>query len=90
MLVRSKLWYLENFNLRQILTMEERKKVAGAAAMQHFSKKEVLYFPQESADSVFILKEGKVKVYRQSPDGKEIILSIINPGEMFGELCIAG
>ena len=90
MLVRTKLWYLENFNLRQILTLEERKKVAGTAVMQHMPRKEVLYFPTEASDSVYILKEGKVKIYRQSPDGKEIILNIIRPGELFGELGIAG
>lgn len=90
MLVRSKLWYLENFNLKHILTLEERKKIAGAAAMQHVPKKEVLYFPAEASDCVYILKEGKVKIYRQTPDGKEIILNIISPGEIFGELGIAG
>jgi CRP-like cAMP-binding protein len=90
MLVRSKLWYLENFNLRGILTLEERKKVAGAAVMQHVPKKEVLYFPTEFSDCVYILKEGKVKIYRRTADGKEIILNIIRPGELFGELGITG
>lgn len=90
MLVRSKLWYLENFNLKEILTLEERKKVAGAAVMQHLPRKEMLYFPTEVSDSVYILKEGKVKIYRQTSDGKEIILNIIRPGEVFGELGIAG
>lgn len=90
MLVRTKLWYLENFNLREILTLEERKKVAGTAVMQHVPRKEVLYFPSDSSESVYILKEGKVKIYRQSSDGKEVILNIIRPGELFGELGIAG
>jgi CRP/FNR family cyclic AMP-dependent transcriptional regulator len=90
MQAHSKLWYLENFSLRQILTMEERKRVAGTAMMQHVPKKEVLYFPSEPSDCVYILKEGKVKIYRQAPDGKEIILNIISPGELFGELGIAG
>ncbi|RDV12649.1 Crp/Fnr family transcriptional regulator [Pontibacter diazotrophicus] len=90
MMVRTKLWYLENFNLRKILTLEERKKVAGTAVMQHVPRKEVIYFPSEASDSVYILKEGKVKIYRQTPDGKEIILNIISPGELFGELGIAG
>ena len=90
MLVRSKLWYLENFNLRKILTMEERKRVAGAAEMKYVSKKKVLYLANESSDCVYILKEGKVKIYRHTSDGKEIILNIINPGELFGELGIAG
>ena len=90
MQARSKLWYLENFNLREILTIDERKKVAGTAQMQHVSKKEVLYFPAEASDSVYILKEGKVKISRFSADGKEIILSIIRPGELFGELSVTG
>jgi CRP-like cAMP-binding protein len=90
MQAHSKLWYLENFNLRHILTLKERKRIAGTAVMQHMSRKEVLYFPAETWDCVYILKEGKVKIYRQTPDGKEIILNIISPGELFGELGIAG
>lgn len=90
MLVRSKLWYLENFNLRQILTLEERRKIAGTAVMQHVPKKEVVYFSNQTSDCVYILKEGKVKIYRQTPDGREIILNILSPGELFGELGIAG
>jgi CRP-like cAMP-binding protein len=90
MLLRSKLWYLEHFNLRHILTPEERKKVAGTAEMQHVAKKEIIYFATDTSDCVYILKEGKVKICRYTPDGKEIILNIISPGEMFGELGIAG
>ena len=90
MLVRTKLWYLENLNLRNILTMEERRRIAGTAVMQDVPKKEVLYFPKEASDCVYILKEGKVKIYRQTFDGREIILNIINPGELFGELGLAG
>lgn len=86
----SKLWYLNNFNLGQILTLEERRKIAGTAVMQHVPKKEVLYFSAEASSCVFILKEGKVKMYRQTSGGKEIILNIINPGELFGELGLAG
>jgi CRP-like cAMP-binding protein len=87
---RSKLWYLENFNLKEILTLDERKKIAGTAVMQHVPKKEVLYFPSEPSTSIYILKEGKVKISRLTADGKEIILSIIRPGEIFGELAITG
>jgi CRP/FNR family cyclic AMP-dependent transcriptional regulator len=90
MLARSKLWYLENFNFRQVLTLEERRRIAGTAVMQPVSRKEVLYFSSEPSNCVYILKEGKVKIYRQTADGKEIILNIINAGELFGELGLAG
>lgn len=88
MLAHSKLWYLENFNLKHILTPEERKRVVGAASRQHVPKKEALYFPSKTSDCIYSLKEGKVKIYRKTTDGKEIILNIISPGEVFGELCI--
>ena len=90
MQARSKLWYLENFNLRKVLTLDERKRVAGTAQMQHYVKKEVLYFPAEPSNSVYILKEGKVKISRLTSDGQEIILSIVQPGEIFGELAVTG
>jgi CRP-like cAMP-binding protein len=90
MQVRSKLWYLNDFNLRHVLSLEERRKIAGTAVMQAVPKNEILYFPGEASRAVYILKEGKVKIYRQSPEGKEIILSLIRPGELFGELGLAG
>lgn len=90
MLVRSKFWYLENFNFRHTLTVEERKKVAEMVVMQTVPKKEVLYFSSQSSHCVYLLKEGKVKVYRKAADGKEIILNIIGPGGLFGELGLAG
>ena len=90
MLIRSKRRYLKNFHLRKILAMEERRIVAGTAVMQHVPKKEVLYFENEVSDCVYILKEGKVKIYRKAPNGKEIIFNIIWPGELFGELGITG
>ncbi len=90
MKTHSKLWYLEQFNLKQILSIEERRTLAGAAEMQYYTKKEILYFAGEVSDAVYILKEGRIKIYRKTADGKEFILSIINPGELFGELCILG
>lgn len=90
MLAHTKLWYLEKFNLRQILSIEERKTLAGTAVMEHVPRKEVLYFSSDASDCVYILKEGKVKIYRHTPEGKEIILNIVYPGEIFGELGITG
>lgn len=90
MQAHSKLWYLEDFNLSNVLTMDEKKRVAGSTVMQRITKKEVLYFPDEPADCIYLLKEGKVKISKFTPDGQEIILSIIRSGELFGELGITG
>lgn len=42
----------------------------------------------EPGTSLFVIESGVVKVQRASPDGKEVILTILGPGDFFGELAI--
>ncbi|WP_181885222.1 Crp/Fnr family transcriptional regulator [Pontibacter diazotrophicus] len=72
------------------LSKKEKEKLDSVADMRHAPKKQVLYFPTESSSNIYMLKAGKVKISRISPDGKEIILAILGPGEVFGELGITG
>ena len=44
----------------------------------------------ESADSLFYLREGKVKLAVTSKQGKEAIVAILGEGDFFGEGCLAG
>lgn len=72
------------------LSKEEKEKLDSLAVMRHTPKKQVLYFPSDSSNSIYMLKAGKVKISRITPEGKEIILTILGPGEIFGELGITG
>ena len=54
--------------------------------MQNISKNQPIYFPHEPSKSIYFLKKGRVKLTRMSPDGKEMILGLINKGEVFGEM----
>ena len=40
----------------------------------------------EPARSVFIVREGGVKEAQITPEGKEVILALHGPGDLFGEL----
>jgi CRP/FNR family transcriptional regulator, cyclic AMP receptor protein len=44
----------------------------------------------QSADSLFYIRRGKVKLAVISPRGKEAIVAVLSAGEFFGEGCIAG
>ncbi|HEV7349728.1 Crp/Fnr family transcriptional regulator [Telluribacter sp.] len=57
--------------------------------MQPTPKDEVIYCDSDEAHSFYFIKEGKVKITRSSEGGKEMILAILGPGELFGELCLA-
>ena len=76
---QTKLWYLENFNLFEGMPKEKMDMLAGKLRMQHVGKNETIYFASEPSNSLFLLKEGNVKLTRISEDGKEIITAILNP-----------
>jgi CRP/FNR family cyclic AMP-dependent transcriptional regulator len=44
----------------------------------------------EPAESLFYLRSGKVKLVVKSEQGKEAIVSVLGPGDFFGEGCLAG
>ena len=87
---KSKLWYLENFNLFAGLDKENLMALAKIAVDREVAKSEPIYFAHDPSNSIFMLKKGRVKLTRTSGDGKEMILALINPGEIFGELAIYG
>lgn len=58
--------------------------------MKTAGKNEYIYFPEEPSSVIFFLKQGRVKIGSYSDDGKEVIKAILNPGEFFGELGLAG
>ena len=53
-------------------------------------KRQILFSQGDTADAVFYIQTGKVKLTVVSPHGKEAVIVILEPGSFFGEGCIAG
>ena len=49
-----------------------------------------IFWEGDPADSVFFLRQGKVKLTVTSKQGKEAIVAILDSGDFFGEGCLAG
>jgi hypothetical protein len=49
---------------------------------------DVLFHEGDSGDKLYIVLDGKVKLGRSSSDGRENLLAILGPGQMFGELSL--
>ena len=52
------------------------------------SKGQVLFKEGDPGDKLFVVVEGKLKLGTSSGDGRENLLSILGPGDMFGELSL--
>ena len=82
---RTKLWYLKNVNLFHGMSDAEMHVVEQRTIMREIRRKEVLYLPGDAGDRIYLLKRGVVKISTLTDDGKEIILALMRPGEVFGE-----
>jgi CRP/FNR family cyclic AMP-dependent transcriptional regulator len=87
---KTKIWYLQNFNLLKEMDESSMEMMDQKSKMKNSSKREIIYFPEERSDTIYLLKEGKVKISRVSEDGKKMTLHLIGPGEIFGESAILG
>ncbi len=57
-------------------------------ARVELSRAEVLFHEGDPGDRLYVIIDGKVKLGRASGDGRENLLAILGPGEMFGELSL--
>lgn len=66
----------------------------GAAALRaslvarDVAKGEVIFSEGQPGDQMYVIVEGKVKLGQTSTDGRESLLGVLGPGEMFGELSL--
>jgi CRP/FNR family transcriptional regulator, cyclic AMP receptor protein len=67
---------------------EAAEALLGSMTRVHLNRSEALFHEGDPGDRVYVIIEGKVKLGRTSGDGRENLLAILGPGEMFGELSL--
>lgn len=70
------------------LSDEELAKVSAMIKHRKYEKGEALVLEEQPSDTLFIIKQGHVKLLKVTPQGKEQILHILSNGDFFGELNI--
>jgi CRP/FNR family transcriptional regulator, cyclic AMP receptor protein len=76
---------LKQFDPKTFLsTIERGRKIVA------FPKKQTIFTQGDPSDSVFYIKEGKIKLTVVSEIGKEATIGILNEGAFFGEGCLTG
>ncbi|MBL8819404.1 MAG: Crp/Fnr family transcriptional regulator [Planctomyces sp.] len=86
----ERIWCIKKCRLFEQLSPTDLELLEARARVRVFPGNSSIYFPGDSAESVYVLAEGRIRLYSITPDGKQAILAIIEPGELFGELAILG
>jgi CRP/FNR family transcriptional regulator/CRP/FNR family cyclic AMP-dependent transcriptional regulator len=67
---------------------EDFARLGRVSTKRKYPKDTVVFFENEQGDSLFMILEGRVKVTILGDDGREIILSVLGPGDFFGEMSL--
>ena len=69
---------------------DDRERVIAAGAEQRLTKGGILFHEGESAEAVFVLLEGRLKLVRYSEKGRELLIHLVRPGQSFAEVALFG
>ena len=86
----DKMRYLSELAVFQDLTPREMEDLNRITTMSTVAKGRVFYRPEEPGEVLFILKEGRVQLYRISPEGKKLVITTLGPHTLFGEMALLG
>lgn len=86
----TKQGYLTKQVIFRDLPADEIERVSKMTRMITTRKGQVFYVPGETGEVLFLLKEGKVELYRLTPDGRKLTIDLIGPGTFFGDMACIG
>ena len=86
----DRLWCMSEVDIFCDLDDGEMDAMAQAAPMRMYASGALVYTPHQPLETLFILKKGRIRIFRVSPDGRALTTAIIDPGTIFGEMVIVG
>src|ERR1039457_5416300 len=77
---------------RHQLTLDSQtflKKVGTQKTTRDYQDRQAIYSQGDDANAMFQIQNGNVKLVVASPRGKQAVIAILGPGDVFGEGCLA-
>ena len=84
------LWFFDDVNLFKVLCPHKFKTYKKDHDFDAYKKKDYIYFEEDSANKIYLIEKGKVKIGYYNEDGGEVVKAILTRGEIFGETAILG
>lgn len=88
--IQQKQRYLLTMDIFRDLEPAVMQRLVQQTEMRTCRKGQILYAQEDRAEVLFLLKQGRVQLYRLTPTGKRLELAIVEPGTFFGEMPLLG
>jgi CRP-like cAMP-binding protein len=63
-------------------------RLSSACRLQRFKKRSFLFYQDDQGESAYLLIQGRIKLFRHSESGKEIVIKTVKPTEFFAEVIL--
>ncbi len=70
------------------LDADSLRELATATRRRSYRPGEIIFHRDDPGQVLFVIREGKVRIYITSGDGQEVTLEVFGPGDYFGELAL--
>ncbi len=67
---------------------EDRKRIAAVSRALGYQRSEMIFEEGDASDDFFAIVRGRVKVFKTTPAGKDVILEIFGPGDPLGAVAV--
>ena len=82
--------FLRKIDIFRDLSHAEIEEIDRQTRMTTVRRGEVIYRQEDSAEDLFLLKRGRVRLSRLSTSGKKLEVAVLEPGTFFGEMPMLG
>jgi CRP-like cAMP-binding protein len=70
------------------VSAESKKAISRICQSRTLKKKEVLFLEGEKGNAIFLLAAGNIQLYKTTPEGREVTIKMVKPGEIFAEVIL--
>jgi CRP-like cAMP-binding protein len=82
--------YLQDSELFRDLSPRDMTELQRVTTLTAVPRGRVFYRPEDPGERLFLLRAGRVQLYRISPEGKKLVIATLRPGALFGEMALLG
>jgi len=70
------------------LSRESLQALAGIAGWRELRKRECLFREGQFGQAIYLLRRGAIQLHKATPDGAEVVIKVVRPGEVFAEVVL--
>ncbi len=79
---------VQGLNIFEVLSQEQIDEIASNAQVINVEAGNILFTPDDLVEVIYILHQGRIKIYKLNEAGRQLTLSYLVPGNIIGEVDI--